>query len=194
MQSGISSVKDLAEIISYIVTSFSLIGLWFAYAFSRKQIHFTTMEKCINDYRDWLKVSNSPGDEIALEYIDLVNEEFFYLENSYLPLEVSIEWIDGMIGFLPFYSKNNEFIKSTVLDAMKEEDWTNNLLYEYPRVLKAIQIKKDIDFEKVKLGIIDKESRNLRKREREKLIYEIMTNLNISILTRLRLKLKFACH
>jgi hypothetical protein len=191
MENGIVTYKDLAEIISYIITSFSLIGLWIAYVLSKKQIHFTAMDKCINNYRNWMKFSDSPLDEIALEYIELVNEEFFYLENNYLPIEVCEEWIDGMIGFLPFYTNDNEFIKSNLLEGLENEEWTNNILYEYPRVFKAIKLKKEIDFEKIKLGIIDKDNREIRKREREKLIYQIMTNLNISLSMRLRLKIRF---
>ena len=44
-------LQDLLEIVSYLVTSVSLIGLWYAYIFSKKQIHFTAMDKCIKEFR-----------------------------------------------------------------------------------------------------------------------------------------------
>ncbi len=188
MRDFITQYKDYAEFFSYFITSLSLIGIWIAYAFSKKQMHFSTMEKCIRDYRDWIKVTEISADENATEYIDMVNEEFFYLENNYLPLEVGIEWVDGMIDFLPFYTKKNEFIKSRNLDAMEDEVWTNNLLYSYPRVFKAIKLKNKVEFEKVALGIVDKENREIRKKERNKLIYLVILNLNVSLCTKLKLK------
>lgn len=51
MESGVKNFKDFAEIISYCVTAISLLGLWATYIFSKKQIHFTTMEKCVANFR-----------------------------------------------------------------------------------------------------------------------------------------------
>ncbi|MFC4635792.1 hypothetical protein ACFO3O_17915 [Dokdonia ponticola] len=192
MEIGINTYKDLIELIALIVTSLSLIGLWISYAFSKKQMHFSTMDKCTKSYKDFLTLNSEIEDEIALEYIELVNEEFFYFENNYLPIEVMIEWIDGMIGFLPFYNKNGEFVKSRVLGYLKVEENANNLLYNYPRVRNAIQLTDKIDFDKVYLPVMDKKKRKKRKKERDKLIYNIITNLKIGIWSRILLKRKIA--
>jgi hypothetical protein len=84
MDLGINTGKDIAEFISYIVTSLSLVGILLTYIWSKKQIHFSTMEKCINDFRNILQLKDEKNKEdLAWQYIDLVNEEFFYLEKNY---------------------------------------------------------------------------------------------------------------
>ena len=88
MQTGIENIKDLAELISYVIASVSLIGIWIAYAHSKKQIHFSAMDKFVKDFRDFQISGSDLEDERALEYIELVNEEFFYMENGYLPIEL----------------------------------------------------------------------------------------------------------
>lgn len=189
MNFGINSVKDITEFFSYIVTSFSLIGILITYAVSKKQIHFTAMEKCIGDFREFLKPQNKSGNQIALEYIDLVNEELFYLEKKYLPLDVCIEWVDGMIDYLPFYNNGN-FIKSEKLALFDNEEITMITLNGYPRVLNFIILKQTIDFEKVRLPPINEENRKIQFEERNKLITEIISNLRIDFWTKIRLKTK----
>ena len=82
MEFGINNLKDFAEIISYCVTTISLSGLWFAYITSKKQIHFTTMEKCVSNFKKITKLTGVPGDKSA-DYIEFVSEELFYFENGY---------------------------------------------------------------------------------------------------------------
>ena len=187
MGSGLESIKDYVEFLSYIVTSLTLIGLWTTFALSRKQIHFSAMEKCINDFREIDKSSNSTDqNSLAKQYIELVNEEFFYLKNNYLPIEVSVEWVDGMIDYLPFIQKTGEFHKSKELNAFSDKQATNNLLRNYPRVRKVIQLEEHIDFEKL-LEMDDEKSDQVRK-ERDKLIFSMISNLNIGFWTKRRLK------
>ncbi|KGO79691.1 hypothetical protein Q763_12635 [Flavobacterium beibuense F44-8] len=98
------------------------------------------MEKCINDFRTFMNQDNKSADVIASEYIDLVNEEFFYFEKEYLPIDVCIEWIDGMIDYLPFYNEG-VFIPSLRLRALNDEQHTNIILNSYPRIMKSIHLK-----------------------------------------------------
>jgi len=191
MESGINNFKDLAEIISYCVTAISLLGLWATYIFSKKQIHFTTMEKCVSNFKKITKPSGLQSDKSA-EYIEFVSEELFYFENSYLPLTVSIEWIDGMIDYLPFYDKNKVFIKSNRLDALKDQNETIRLLHDYPRIRKAIQMRQEIDFEIVHVSIENENDREKRRQERDKVIYRVIMNLNIGWWKKIGLRQKIA--
>lgn len=191
MESGIFNFKDLVEIISYFVTTISLLGLWATYIFSKKQIHFTTMEKCVSNFREISKWKGMPCD-ISAEYIEFVSEEFFYLENDYLPLKVSIEWIDGMIDYLPFYDKNKVFIESNRLDTLKDQNNTVRLLRDYPRIRKAIQMRQEIDFKIVHISIENENDREKRRQERDKIIYSVIKNLNISWWKKINLKRKIA--
>ncbi len=190
MDIGINNYKDAAELISYIITSISFVGLWIAYVYSRKQIHFSTMEKCINDYRNWMKESDKSVDDVAHEYLDIVNEELFYFEKKYLPMEVSMEWIDGMIDCLPFFNKNNEFIPSESLKAFEDEMWTRKMMNYYPRIFKAISIKKDFNFENLHLDRENPENLKLRNLARKKLIFIIMQNLDVGLILKFKLLLK----
>jgi hypothetical protein len=191
MESGINNIKDLAEIISYCVTTISLLGLWATYIFSKKQIHFTTMEKCVSNFREIIKPSGLQSD-ISSQYIEFVSEELFYFENDYLPLMVSIEWIDGMIDYLPFYDKNKLFIKSNRLDSLKNQDQTIRLLRDYPRIRKAIQMREEIDFEIVHVSIENEDDREKRRQERDKIIYDVIINLNIGWWKKIGLRQKIA--
>jgi hypothetical protein len=195
MKSGFDSIKDIAEFFSYIVTTISLIGLWVTFILSRKQIHFSTMEKCINDFREIMKYSSDSPDEIdAKQYIDLVNEELFYLENNYLPLEVAIEWIDGMIDFLPFsLLKSHEFQKSETFKKINTTENANELLKNYPRVMKVIQLNDNICFNKIHLEVGDEKNRQGRREERDKLIFCMISKLNISFFIKLKFKRAIAC-
>ena len=179
MEFGINNYKDLIEFISFIITSFSLIGIWITYAWSKKQMHFSTMEKCIADFREFLKSSGKHSDRLAYEYIDLVNEELFYLEKKYLPMNVAIEWIDGMIDFLPFYNADGSFVESENLIFFKSSRNTIFFLNNYPRILKVIQLNRHIDFEKIRLSPLDIKNRETQFEERNKLIFEIISNLKL---------------
>lgn len=191
MEFGINNFKDFAETFSYCVTTVSLVGIWWAYISSKKQIHFTTMEKCVSNFKKITKRSGVPIDKSA-EYIEFVSEELFYFENGYLPLAVSIEWIDGMIDYLPFYDKHKIFIASNRLDPLKTQDQAIRLLRDYPRIRKAIQMREAIDFEIVHISIENEIDRDKRRQERDKIIYAVIMNLKISWLRKIRLKQKIA--
>lgn len=180
MISGIESAKDWAEFISYLVTSISLIGFLLAYAMSKKQVHFMTMDKCIRDFREIVLGNAATDKQFAKRYIDLVNEEFFYIQNGFIPLDVAIEWIDGMIDYLPFYTHNNQFVPSIGITDFKSEETTKKILDGHTRVLKAISLGKPIQFEIVNRKLNNKDKLAIRK-ERGRLIYSILKNLNLKI-------------
>lgn len=193
MTFNFNQIKDFAELFSYVITSFSLIAIWITYAISKKQIHFSAMEKCIYDFRTLLKEFKESKPENLNshieQYIDLINEEFFYFENNYLPKEVAIEWIDGMIDFLPFYNFKNEFIKSKKWETLEEKN-TIELIKNYPRVSRAIKIKNIINFDNVMIYDNTIENKALQKRERDKLIFEIISNLKINCLSKILFRIK----
>ncbi|WP_300567288.1 hypothetical protein [Flavobacterium sp.] len=180
MDSGLDTGKDIAEFISYFITSLSLIGLWITYALSKKQIHFSTMEKCTNDFRNIVLLKDEKTQEdLIWQYIDLVNEEFFYLEKKYLPLEVCIEWVDGMIDYLPFYNEDGIYMGSTNLPLLNDESFLKVLMANYPRILRAVQLKKKINFDAIRISPLNEENRKIRFEERNKLIFLIISSLKI---------------
>ena len=176
MNLGIVSVKDLIELLSYVVTIVSLIALYIAYKQSTKQIHFSVMTKCIQDYRNFLKSEELDESRHAMEYIELINEELFYLEKNYLPFEVAVEWIDGMIDYLPFYA-NGRFQASKNLSALNSEEKTRSILYDYPRIKKIIALNTEINLEIAFLDSFNEGLRLQRQAERKKIIVHILMTL-----------------
>lgn len=192
MDFGINTIKDIAELLSYIVASVSLGGIFYSYIFSKKQIHFSTMEKCTTDFRNIVsKQTTTNNEDLAWQYIDLVNEEFFYLEQNYLPMTICIEWIDGMIDYLPFYN-NGELEDSSKLSMLNESAFLDEMIKDYPRVKKAITLKTNINFNYVKIFPSNEEENTLRFAERNTLIYTIISNLKISKWRKFRLKQKIS--
>lgn len=47
---------------------------------------------------------------VVARYVDLVNEEIFYMQHKYLPDEICLEWIDGIIDFLPVYHTSGDLL------------------------------------------------------------------------------------
>lgn len=58
-------------------------------------------------------------------YIDLVNEELFYIQRGYLPTDIAKEWIDGTIDYIPITNKTGPRItlnENICIDLLKTED------------------------------------------------------------------------
>ena len=191
MNIGIENIKDLLEVLSYIVTSGSLIALYVTYKQSNKQIHFSAIEKCVNDFRTLEKFDNNLEKKFA-HYIDLVNEELFYIENNYLPKEVAIEWIDGMIDYLPFKTKSGKFIDSFRYNEILNDNNLLQFLKDYPRIAKFINIYDDVNFDLIRLEVDSTSNITKRKQERDKLIFQLLNNLNIKYFDKFKYKREIA--
>lgn len=177
-------MKPYVELFSSLTNSLAIVILVYSYLISKKQIHFSTIEKCIRDFRslDNLNINSSHAE--VKSYIELVNEELFYIENGFLPYSVAIEWIDGMIDFLPFVdNKNNILEKHNTFKVLNSNQSIDEYLGNYPRILNFIQFNKSINLENL-------ESKNLKikRLERQKLTIEIINNLRICFLKKVILK------
>ena len=97
-----------------------------------------------------------------------------------------------MIDYLPFFGHNKQFFESKRLELLKDKTSTKKILHDYPRVIKALQLKREIDFEKIHLSVENKKDRKERRKERDKLIYDILINLKIGWWKKILLKNKIA--
>jgi len=174
----LNQLSTISSFLADIATIIALLGIVYAYFFSRKQIHFSTIEKCINDYRQLYHKYEDQYDNPKFlgQYLDLVNEELFYIEKGYLPKEVSEEWIDGMIDYLPFFNKS-ELVVSRKFNEFHISENVKSRLYSYPRILKFITVKEEVDFEKIFLPLSDEDLIEIRSSERKKLIKLLKRNL-----------------
>jgi hypothetical protein len=93
------------------------------------------MIACIQRFQELLPSLDS--DKVAerdiLRYLDLCNEELFYFQQRYLRNEVALEWIDGMVRFLPLL---NETTKSP-WDGQTYLADSDKLIEKFPRVQHA---------------------------------------------------------
>jgi len=172
--------KDYLEISSYFVTSISLVAIWITYAFSKKQIHFATMQKCISDFRsiEFEKGAENEAEK-AKKYFELVNEELFYIENNYLPRVVAIEWLDGMIEYLPFLINNQSLYLSEKFKSLGSAK-TEELLKDHPRIKKLINMIA-LPLDSLKGAVLEGEILGNYSPEHHKLLLtQMVNNLNVS--------------
>lgn len=171
-------VSTISNFLANLATIIALPGILISYIISKKQIHFSTIEKCINDYRQLYHKYEDKYDNPKFlgQYLDLVNEELFYIEKGYLPKEVAEEWIDGMIDYLPFFYKSG-IIESRKFNEFHNSESIKKRLYSYPRILKFINVREEIDFEKIFLPLSDNGSIDIRFSERKRLIKLLKRNL-----------------
>jgi hypothetical protein len=115
------------------------------YRLSRSQFNFAVMISCIDRFQKiiaQLKYGNEQDREKALtQYIDLCNEELFYFQSRYLPDEVIIEWLEGMIQCLPLFNAKGDNVNPTCLPGIIEQ----GLLTNYPRIRKAFTVNELLD-------------------------------------------------
>lgn len=104
------------EAYASLFAGMALIGIpvtWLALRKETKALHHTVMISCIGRFQDIVDdlaaiaklaegidlTADQQG--VVRQYLDLCNEELFYFQNRYLPTEVEVEWLDGMLEFIP---------------------------------------------------------------------------------------------
>lgn len=96
------------------------------------------MQRCIDRYHELVEPNDSGITRLKAnhewKFIELVNEELFYIQQNYVPKKVAIEWIEGIV----VYFQANQ--------AFATEHWKKILVEQYPRVYNAFI--KQIQFNK----------------------------------------------
>ena len=109
-------------------------------------------------------------------YLELTNEELFYFQHDYLPLEIAKEWIDGMIDFLPITNSKSEIINEH--HCIKYfVDHREEMFRGYPRIKHAFDLESGYVYDVNLLYDSSKELRKARITERKKLINEVLSNI-----------------
>ncbi len=170
------SFPDWVQIVTEVITAIGVLIAVTAYGITRKSLYLTTIEKCIEGFRNLKNLNKQPSREEIEKYVDLVNEELFYFQHGYLPIEIADEWIDGMIDFLPIFDKKGNVLNpnNCIQDLAEKHD---RYFQNYPRVVTAFTIKGNYDFKLIYSS--DTKSAAKRKHQRRKLIIEILKNLKV---------------
>lgn len=144
---------------------------------NQKQLHIATISSCVAGYRLLGGLKKTTNDNVVLgKYIDLTNEELFYFQHDYLPLEVSKEWIDGMIDFMPITNAESEIInKEYCLKYFV--DYRDEMFKSYPRIKHAFELESGRSYDIDLIYNDHKLKRKLRINERKVLIEEILKNI-----------------
>ena len=165
MKTGIENLKDLIEVIAWIVGATSLAFAAYTYRLNKNQFNFAVITSCTERFqRIMVQLKSSNGDErlrAIKQYIDLCNEEMFYFKSKYLPEEVINEWIDGMVFYLPhFIEGHNVNPSSDYIPEIIEP----KLLEDYPRIRQAYNVNKvyNLTSESERAELVQTVKRNLR--------------------------------
>ena len=130
---------NLLQVIIEAGTFIVLLSGLIALSFQKKQIHFSTVKNCIDDYRcivrkqqkyDFIRIDDETARELKIlirDHLGLVNEELFYMERKYLPDSIAKDWIWEMLEYIPVYVKDT----SEVLN--KDNIWNRPEVKQYLR-------------------------------------------------------------
>lgn len=152
METGISTIKDLIEVIVWIVGAVSLAfaagSLFYTartYRLNESQFNFTVIVSCTERFQQIMAELKSKEDGkrfgAVRRYVDLCNEELFYFSNKYLPDEVVDEWLEGMVFYLPHLDPKGQNLNPHCLQEIVEHD----LLDDYPRIKRAFSVNRHYD-------------------------------------------------
>ena len=130
------SFADYMELFSNIATIIGVAALLYANRdaiLNKKVLNLNVMENCIIRFTAIYPQLLKPAvdEDVLRSYIDLTNEELFYISKKYLTKEVALEWIDGMLTFIPIYNRNAQLINENAL--LLNHNWEEKLK-GYPRI------------------------------------------------------------
>jgi hypothetical protein len=170
-----NNLLQLLSNISTILGGAAIIYAVLSYKVTQKQLNFAVLDRCISIFHErYLYISNDSDRVILKSYVDFVNEELFYFEKDYIHKDVAIEWIDGMINYMPIYNQVNKILNPnnsiTKIDEL-------NLFKDFQRVKKAFVVKNKYNFDLIYSETTTDASYLDRKNERERLAKEIYKNL-----------------
>lgn len=169
---------SLFELLSLILSATTVVALFLAVRqikINRQQLYLSTITKCIQDFRSLSGFDKKTTDTKEIwKYVDLVSEELFYFQYDYIPENVSLEWIDGMIDYLPITTKSGEVLnREHCVDYLAKNG--EEFLIAFPRIRSSFEVKRDYNF-----GLVYSKEKELiprRVKERIRLAKEIFKNV-----------------
>lgn len=171
-----NNLKDNLELLFNALTAFALVFAVIQIIINRKQLNLSVIQKCNTDFRNIkdLDITTYTKNNIS-DYIDLVNEELFYMQRGYLPKDISKEWLDGIIDYIPIVDKKTQSILNPN-NSFRVLNSDSSFLIAFPRIRHTFLVSGEYDFSK----IYNKENEFIIERvtERKKLIKELLKNLN----------------
>lgn len=132
------------EIASLIIQSLVVVGLFTAIrqlSLNRKQLHLETIRYCVTKFQE-LQVNNQSDISVLEKYLDLCNEELFYIKNGYLPKAVAYDWLDGLLDFMPIWY-NDEVVNEKHISNSKLIELQPFIRQYYPRMYNTFKFRSN---------------------------------------------------
>jgi hypothetical protein len=180
MSSCLENLANFATIVGVI----AIIAAIWTYNLNKKQFNFSVLVRCITVYQEKflnkLPTEITDGGEaktmsILNDYIDFVNEELFYFQQMYIPKEVALEWIDGMINEMPIYNGDGQMLNKGEKTAELIDN--KKITQTYNRIKKAFIVNGQYDWSLIYSTYQSKAQFEKRDEERLRLVKEIYVNL-----------------
>lgn len=176
------TIREYAFDVTKIIGIITVIVAVYQLGLNRKKLNFDVIESCISRFKEIqliLDEAKKQNDKEKIsyaldQYVQLVNEELFYMANDYIPYEVSKEWVDGMIDYMPILNKegcivNYEFFSSPddllLLEILE-------IIKKNPRIYESFKFDGDIK------DVYSEDDILKKVKARKILIGAILDNLN----------------
>ncbi|MCC5943671.1 MAG: hypothetical protein JJT94_01950 [Bernardetiaceae bacterium] len=160
----------IIEMISFVATIIGMIALFFGYRahrISHRQLNFQIVDRCTSRFHQVvLLLHKEPENPDAVAaYLGLCNEEIFYFKHSYLPKDITIEWLEGMISTVPHWvgEENVNDSRNCVRFIFGEQ----NLIDNYSRLRLAFTFASHEEYQRIKQDrktFVAKIMKNIRKK------------------------------
>lgn len=143
------SFKEWVDMISDSATVIGILILIYAYRnelLSKRALSFSVMESCIRRFQPIisnLKEERHDPEHVE-QFISITKEELFYIHRGYIEKQVAIEWIEGMITYLPVYDKNGRQINTGAkisADEIKDVIQSNMRLHNFAYTMLDVKEK-----------------------------------------------------
>ncbi len=164
---AISAISTIAQVVSAGAIVFAVRQI----QINRNQLYSNTIIRCLDSFQE-IDITQETDDEKQIRrYIDLIGEELFYIQKGFIPKEVALEWIDGMIEFIPLTHGNKEILNqhNCIFHLFKNRA---KLLQSYPRIKTAFRVTPWYNEE-----IVYGEHGNERGKLRARITTEIFDNI-----------------
>lgn len=174
MESGFSSYKDIFVVIINSLGVAAIIFAVLSFKLKKKNNYFLVVNNLVNKFQEKFLGIETFDSNKTKAYVDLVNEEIFYIQYGYVPFPIAVEWVDGIIDILPVFYKGNQIFTNP--DSPINEKLDQKLLNIYPRinnVFKTREISETLDLTKYENIVLRKKVvsdiiGNIFKSERKK--------------------------
>jgi hypothetical protein len=141
---------------------------------NRKQLHFVIIARCIEEFRKLGNLKNDSVSENTIrKYLDLVNEELFYFQHDYLPKELALEWLDGMIDYISITDQEGNLLNTeNCIPGLAHND---AYLESFPRLKETFIVRQKFSSEIIYSN--DPLKRDLRILNRKQVAEELYNNV-----------------